>query len=312
MKSFINQPLVHFLLIGLGFFILFQFFGDGNDTSSRTIVVDKESLMNFYQYRSKAFNREVFEARLASMPRDELDQMINDYIRQEVLYREAMAMGLEQEDFIIKQRLIQKVEFISQGIAEAVTELSEEEIREYYEENKKDYFLQPYATFTHVFFDFEKWGADQAKAKAEAELSYLNNNQITFNQAPSRGDRFFYFTNYVEKDPEYVESHFGPKMTDAIFASAPSDNTWIGPFYSEYGYHLVMVTKNKPGRYPDLEEVISSITEDARREHTQMKNEETIQAIIDEYDVRVEVDLEVEAKAEAKAKDEDEDELNLQ
>lgn len=300
MKSLIKQPLVHFLLIGFAFFLLFNLFGDGDDLDSKTIVVDKESLMNFYQYRSKAFNQDVFEQRLASMPKEELDQMINDYIRQEVLYREAMAMGLDKEDFVIKQRMIQKVEFISQGIAEAVTELSEDEIKRYYEENMEDYYVQPYATFTHVFFDFEKWKKDEARAKAEAEVRYLNNNRISFNQAPSRGDRFFYHTNYVERDPEYVASHFGPMMTEAIFEATPSDKTWIGPFLSEYGYHIVMVTKNEAGQYPELDEVVNRVTDDAQREYTRKRNEETIQSLIDGYDVRVSLDLK--AKAEAKAK----------
>ena len=302
MKNLFGQPLVHFLFIGLVFFLLFNLFGD-DDLDSRTIVVDKEALMNFYQYRSKAFNHEVFEERLASMPKEELNQMVSDYIRQEVLYREAMAMGLEREDFIIKQRLIQKVEFISQGIAEAVTELDADEIKSYYEENREDYYVQPYASFTHVFFDFEKRGIQEAKAEAEAELDYLNTNQIAFNQAPSRGDRFFYNTNYVERDPAYVESHFGPKMTDAIFSASPSEKTWIGPYYSEYGYHLVMVTKNLPGRYPDLNEVRDRVTDDAQREYTRLKNEETIQSIIEEYDVRVEVGFEAKDKAKAEVKD---------
>ncbi len=288
MKRILEQPLLHFLLIGLFFFLLFRLFGEGDDLDSRTIVVDKEALMNFFQYRSKAFNQEVFEKRLASMPKEELDQLISDYIRQEVLYREASAMGLDKEDFIIKQRMIQKVEFISQGVAEAVTELSEEDINKYFKEHLDNYYIQPFATFTHVFFDFERWGPKKAKAKAEAEVEFLNTNGITFNQAPSRGDRFFYNTNYVERDPEYIASHFGPKMTDAIFEASPSDTKWIGPYYSEYGFHVVMVTKNVPGRYPNLDEVMAQVRDDAQREYVRKTNEETIQSIIDQYDVRVE------------------------
>lgn len=291
MKNILKQPLFHFLFIGLLFFLLFKLFGEADDVDSRTVVVDKEALMNFFQYRSKAFNQEVFEERLASMQKEELDQLISDYIRQEVLYREASAMGLDKEDFIIKQRMIQKVEFISQGVAEAVTELSEEDINKYYKEHLDDYYIQPYATFTHVFFDFERWGPENTKAKAEAELEFLNTEGITFNQAPSRGDRFFYNTNYVERDPEYIASHFGPKMTDAIFEASPSDKQWIGPFYSEYGFHVVMLTKNVQGRYPDLEDIRGRVADDAQREYVRETNEETIQSIIDQYDVRVEVDI---------------------
>ena len=298
MRSFLKQPLLHFLLIGLGFFILFNVFGENEDIDSKTIVVNKDVLMNYFQYQSRAFNEEVFEEKLASMPSEELEELIDNYVREEVLYREAMAMGLDKEDFIIKRRMIQKVEFISQGISEAATDPSDEDIQKYYEANKESYFVPPMATFTHVFFDFEKWKPDQAKAKAEAEVAFLNRNNFTFNQAPSRGDRFFYHTNYVERDVEYIKSHFGAQMTSAIFEAEPSGNTWIGPFPSEYGYHVVMLTMKQVGRYPELEEVRSRVTEDTRRENIKKLNDDTIQGIIDGYDVRVEYDVEAEAKAE--------------
>ena len=157
MKSFLKQPLLHFLLIGFTFFLLFNVFNAQEDMDSKTIIVDKDALMNYYQYQSRAFNQDVFEKKLASMPKEELEQLINTFVREEVLYREAMAMGLDKEDYIIKRRMVQKVEFISQGISEAATDPSDEDIQKYYEANKESYFVPPMATFTHVFFDFEKW-----------------------------------------------------------------------------------------------------------------------------------------------------------
>ena len=288
MKSFLKQPLLHFLLIGFSFFLLFNIFGNQEDADSKTIVVNKDALMNYYQYQSRAFNEEVFEEKLASMPKEELEELINTYVREEVLYREAMAMGLDKEDYIIKRRMVQKVEFISQGISEAVSDPSEEDIKTFYENNKESYYVPPMATFTHVFFDFEKWNTEEAKAKAEAEVKFLNRNNFDFNQAPSRGDRFFYHTNYVERDVEYVKSHFGPQMTSAIFEAEPSGNTWIGPFPSEYGFHVVMLTMKQVGRYPELDEIIDRVKDDARREYVKEQNDQAIQSIIDDYDVRIE------------------------
>ncbi len=300
MKKLFQQPLIHFLLIGLGFFLLYQLVSGGDNADSRTIIVDKDVLMMHLQYRSKAFNAEVFEEKLAAMPQEELQQMIDDYVREEVLYREAMAMGLDKEDYIIKRRMIQKVEFISQGIAETVTELSDEEVKRYYEENMEDYFIQPYATFTHVFFDFEKWSNEEAKKKAQFEVKYLNDNRVPFNKATSRGDRFFYHTNYVERETEYVASHFGNSMAKSIFEATPSDQTWIGPFETQYGYHLVMLTKKEPGKYPDLNEVIDRVSDDAQRVYIRKKNEETIQGIIDGYEVRVVYEKKAEVKDKEK------------
>jgi len=303
MKSFIKQPLVHFLLIGLGFFLIFNFFGYRDKLDSKTIVVDKESLMTYFQYRSKAFNAQVFEDKLASMTKEEQENLIKEYVREEVLYREAMAMGLDREDYIIKRRMIQKVEFISQGIAEAVTDMTDEHIKKYYEENMEDYFIEPIVTFTHVFFDSQKWSPMEAKKKAEAEVQYLNSHNITFSEAPGRGDRFFYHTNYVERNLEYVENHFGSTMAKTILESTSSDKKWLGPFQSQYGFHIVMLTKNEPGRYPDLDDVIDRVTDDARREYTRKRSDENIQGIIDEYEVKLVYDLH--SKAETKLNDND-------
>ena len=301
MKSIIKQPLVHFLLIGLGFFMIFNFFGYGDKLDSKTIVVDKESLMTYLQYRSKAFNTQVFEDKLASMTKEEQESLISEYVREEALYREAMAMGLDKEDYIIKRRMIQKVEFISQGIAETVTDMTDEHIKTYYKENMEDYFVEPIVTFTHVFFDSQKWSPMEAMKKAEAEVKYLNNHNITFSEAPGRGDRFFYHTNYVERNLEYVENHFGSAMTKTIFESDSSDKKWLGPFQSQYGLHIVMLTKKAAGKYPDLDVVIDRVTEDARREYTRKRSDENIQEIIDEYEVKLVYDLQ--SKAEKQVND---------
>jgi len=285
MRKLIRQPLIHFLLIGMLFFLLFRIVGGGEE-DSRTITVDKDALMNYFQYRSKAFNASVFEERMAAMSEKELKELIDEYVRQEVLYREAMAMGLDKEDYIIRLRMIQKVEFISQGIAEAVTQLSEEEVKRYYEENLEKYYVQPLVTFTHVFFDFERWGS-KAEGMAKEELVYLNENKVPFSQSMIRGDRFYYHTNYVERNPEHIARHFGPILAKGVFEAEANDDQWIGPFQSEYGHHLVMVSKNEPGRYPEFREIADRVTEDAQQAYTQKQNDATIQNIIDGYEVRV-------------------------
>ncbi len=291
MKSIIKQPLVHFLLVGFVFFLLFNFFNKDEALDSKTVVVDKQALMNYFQYQSKAFNKEVFEQKMADMPKEELEQLIQNYIQEEVLYREAKAMGLDKEDFIIKRRMIQKVEFISQGIAEVGADLSKEEISTYYEQNKMNYYLPPYVTFTHIFFGFENWGPEEAKVKAEAEAIYINKNKIGFDEALRRGDRFLYHTNYVERNKSMVEAHFGPDMTKAVFEASPSNTQWIGPLRSEYGYHLVMVTKIVEGRIPELEEVIKRVTYDAQRDFVNAQNDKAVQEIIDQYNVIIELEV---------------------
>ncbi len=285
MKNLYKQPLLHFLLVGLGFFLLFKILNPEQE-DYKTIVVDKDVLLTHLQYRSKAFNNDVFEKRLAEMPEDELNQIIREYVREEVLYREAMALGLDQEDYIIKRRMIQKVEFMTEGVVNALIQPSDKEVNQYYQENKENYFLPPQVTFTHVFFSIELRNREQAAKSAEKEYKYLNKHAVPFEMATSRGDRFHYHTNYVERDPEYVASHFSKTFAERIFEASPS-NQWIGPFESAYGYHLVMVTSSEPGRYSELTEIWDQVEQDAKYWQKVQRNNETIQALVDTYQVKV-------------------------
>lgn len=285
MTNLYKQPLLHFLIVGLGFFLLFKILNPEQE-DYKTIVVDKDVLLTHLQYRSKAFNNDVFEKRLAEMPEDELNQIIQEYVREEVLYREAMALGLDQEDYIIKRRMIQKVEFMTEGVVDALIVPTDKEVNQYYQENKENYFLPPLVTFTHVFFSIEQRNREQAAKSAEKEYKYLNKHAAPFEMATSRGDRFHYHTNYVERDPEYVASHFSKTFAERIFEASPSYQ-WIGPFESIYGYHLVMVTSSEPGRYPELTEIRDKVKQDTKYWQKQQRNSETIQALVDTYEVKV-------------------------
>ena len=287
MKSFLKQPLVHFLLIGLGFFLLFQVFGGENEIDSKTVIVNKEALMTHFQYRSKAFNAEVFEEKLAGMSQEELDRMIQDYVREEVLYREAMAMGLDREDYVIKNRMIQKVEFLNEGIGELAVNITDEELKNFYEVNKDKYYEPALVTFTHVFFKTDNRGDLEASQLAEKTLKELNLKKVPFEKAPAFGERFYYNTNYVERGRDYVTSHFGKGMADAIFAANPDPSLWIGPLKSEYGYHLVLMVGKKEGKYPELEEIRTWVLQDARYERKEEIKKQSIQAVIDNYTIEV-------------------------
>ena len=289
LKKIVSQPLLHFVLIGAFIFLLYDLSANQtlNQPYQKTIIVDKPSLLKFMQFRSKPFDEEKFSTKLADMNEEELEKLIDDYIREEVLYREAIALGLDKEDYVIRRKLVQKVEFINQGISEKATDLSEEDLRSYFEENKDSYYIEPQATFTHVYFGNDIHGKEKAKALAEQKLEELNRTKAPFTKASEHGDRFLYHLNYVDRTPEYISSHFGPVFTDEMFTLLPSDTVWYGPFESEYGYHLVMVTRLIEGHYPDFEEVKERIANDARYELVRQKSGNAIKGIIEEYDVRI-------------------------
>ncbi len=287
MRRLLKEPLAHFLAAGLGLFLLFEIINtDGGTFNPRVIEVDRDTLLTFLQYRSRSFEPELAVNRLDSLPPAELEQLIVDYIREEVLHREALALGMDQNDYIIRRRLVQSIEYISTGFSSATVKLSDNDIEAYYAKNRDRYRIAPNVTYTHVFFGSEYHGREQALAMANEKLEQLNARQAGFNEASRHGDRFLYALNYVEREPGFVTSHFGPQMAQAIFDLETDESTWQGPLESPYGFHLVLLVRKTPQRYPELAEVLDKVRYDAERDAVDRQKENAIQAIVDTYEVR--------------------------
>lgn len=289
MTKLIREPLLHFLAIGVVLFVVYGFVApEDTNFDARTIVVDRDALLTFVQFRSKAFNAEVAAARLDAMSDSERKLLIDDFVREEALHREALTLGMDVNDYVIKQRLIQSIRFITNGFVTAAVAVSDEDVAEYYEANRDDYYVDPYVTFTHVYFSSDRHGAEQALALATDKLIQLNEERVPFSESTRHGDRFLYNVNYVERTEEFVASHFGRQLAADVFAVPPDDTQWYGPFESAYGYHLVLVSKRTEGHYPDLAEIEEGVRDDALREVINEQNALAEQAIVDTYDVRVE------------------------
>jgi hypothetical protein len=287
MRKILKDPLVHFLVLGLGLFVLFNLVASDEAVyDSKIINIDRDALLTFVQYRSRAFQPQAAAARLDGMSEEDLERLISDYVREEALHREAKALGVDKNDYIIKRRMIQSIEFITDGFVTAAVDVTDDDITAHYEANREDYYISPFVTFTHVFFDGERHSRDEALALATAKLEELNEQKVPFSDAPGHGDRFPFFLNYVERDPQFVASHFGMPMADEVFALESSDSTWHGPFESEYGMHLVLLTRKAEGRYPELAEIEAVVRDDAERDAIAALKDKAIQAIVDTYEVR--------------------------
>jgi hypothetical protein len=288
LKSILRDPLLHFLFLAIGLFVLHEIVAhDDADANARQIVVDRDALLNFIQYRTKSFDLEVAERQLASLTSNELDQIINDFIREEAMAREARELGLDQNDYVIKRRLVQKVDYVARGFADAAFKVTEDDIRAYFDENRSDFYIQPRITFTHVFFSTERHGQETAETLAAEALTELRQSKARFEDAGQYGERFLYGLNYVDRSRILVESHLGADFTDAIFSVDAAKAQWSGPFESEHGLHLVLVTAVQPGRDPALEDVRPQVVQQASRALSERRARETAQKIVDAYDVEV-------------------------
>jgi hypothetical protein len=262
----------------------------GMVAGDKTIVVDRAVLLNYMQYQSQAFNREYFSAQLDAMSPEERQRLIDNLVREEVLYREALALHLDETDYVMRRRLVQKMEFLNQGFIASGGHMTESEITAYFLEHRDEYYVQPAITFTHVFFGFERHGREHALQLARKTLALLNDRRVDYADAIHYGDRFLYHANYVDRTLDYVASHFGKPAADAIFSLDQNENQWHGPYESAYGMHLVLLAGKSPGHYPELREIIDQVRADAEQDLISRKSEEIINDLIKGYRVQVRLD----------------------
>lgn len=292
----IRDPLVHFLLVGGGLFLVLHFGSptpddatDSNSEDGKTIVVDEASLLEFMQFRARAFDEGAFRDRFAEMPEAQRQALIDDYVREEVFYREARAMGLDEDDYIIRRRLVQKLEFVTETLAGQAATLTDEELEAYFSEHREDYAVQAHMTFTHVFFDSEIHGAEAALALARESLDQLNREKIRFDEAVKYGDRFPFHLNYVERTADFITSHFGEPMARQLFEMEVSDSLWQGPLTSPYGAHIVMITRKAEARDAELEEIRNQVRLDAELQQKRETMKKAVDEIVEQYEIRYEM-----------------------
>jgi len=294
-----QQPLLHFIVLGSMLFGATQWLSSRPQQDDRTIVVDRDALLEFMQYRARTFRPDQADSVLSQMSPDDLDRLVEDYVRQEVLYREAIALGLDRNDYMARQRLIQKLEFLNRDLSVEITQLSDAEVRSYFEEHRDTYYDPPHVTFTHVFFNRETHGDAESRHLADRALTQLNDQQVPFHKGARHGDRFYYHVNYVERGRPEVLSHLGPLVTEAVFQLEPSEQSWYGPYESEYGWHVIMLSERVEGRSLALADVYDQVASDAKRAMVEERSKAIIDGIIDTYDVQIDIPVPADTKAGA-------------
>ena len=282
----LREPLLHFMLVGAALFLVFQWTGNDNNLPDNEIRVDQASLMRFLTYRNPRLNVDSAGAALGTMTDAQRDALIEEYVRDEVLFRQARAIGLDAYDYTGRRRLIAQLDYINRGFIEATLEITDDELREFFMANRERYLVPPKVTFTHVYFSADARG-DNAKAAALLRLAELNQDRVPFHAGPSRGDVFLYHRNYVAREAEEIASHFGGAFADAVFGLGPSE-LWTGPIESTYGYHIVMVSSRKPGYSPALDEVRQRVLEDLSVERVRVELDAYYRQARSAYDIVVE------------------------
>ena len=255
----------------------------------KVIPVDRLALLNFMQFRAQAFQPELFSEQLDAMSESDLEKLIDDFVREEALYREALALGMDQGDYIIRQRLVQKVEFLLENMVNQSLVPDDAVIASWFDERRSDYQIDAVYTFTHIFFDAGERGQEQAQQDALSLLNSANIGDIAFNDASQYGDRYPFLQNYVERTRDFVVNNFTEDFVARLDTLAPSDQDWAGPFESRYGFHLVMLRSKKDPYIPAFEEIRERVLDDWRFESVLLNRREAEQQVIDAYEVRLDL-----------------------
>jgi parvulin-like peptidyl-prolyl isomerase len=295
-KSLLKEPLLHFLIIGLvlvgGERIVNS---DIYANSAYKILVDDKVLSQFLQQQAKTFKPEQAKKTLAAMSKGDRELLIDDYVRGEVLYREALILNLDRNDPIIRRRLIQKMDYLSQGFYEEIVPLTAEQITAFYQRNKEDYRRPASATFTHIFVSKETLSSRDSKSIAETLMIEVNRSRVPFENAGRYGQRFLYNRNYVNRDSQEIASHFGSEFNQNLFLLKPVEsvarNPWQGPLESNYGWHLVFLTKSNESIVPPLTDVGGVVLADAQREQQYKIKRLAIEKLLKKYKTNIRAEV---------------------
>ena len=182
---------------------------------------------------------------------EEFNRLVENKVQEEVLYREALAMGLDKDDTIVKRRMAQKMQFLAEDVA-AAHEPTTEELKTWYAKNSEKFALPSRATFRHLYFSFDRRG-QRARDDAAAALGKLAGESEDSKLAASLADPFMFQDYYGDRAPEQLAKEFGPTFAQGLFRLKPG--SWQGPIESGYGWHLVWIESITPGRIPDFEEI---------------------------------------------------------
>ena len=276
-RSWLREPLLHFLLLGAGLFLLFRLVASDSG-APKEIVISEPRVEALAQGFARAWMR--------PPTAQELNGLVEDYIKEEIYYREAVTMGLDRDDVVIRRRLRQKLEFVSEDTAAAL-EPTDEQLQGYLQQHA-DKFLQPgRLSFQQLQFSVERRG-EAARHDAEKVLGQLQAGRGPADPAQA-GDATLLPAGLDDASPQDIASAFGEDFAGQI-DKAPVGQ-WSGPLQSSYGWHIVRVTARTPAVAPTLEQVRPIVLREWQFEQNQKQSGEFYQSLRKQYDVRVEGEL---------------------
>jgi parvulin-like peptidyl-prolyl isomerase len=252
----LRDPLLHFLLLGTLLFAVYYALNPAGESS-------QENLIRVTQGDIERL-RQAFEKQRQYQPtEEELQGLIQAHLKEEVLYREALAMGLNKDDAIVRRRMAQKLEFLITDVT-VPDEVDDSLLLTFYEENAGERLL----------------------VEADAALQTLQSTGAGLQAADDLGDRFMLSTSFQQNSTFQISRVFGSEFSERIVELAPG--SWQGPIRSGYGLHLVFVYEREDASLQAFTEVRERVMTDYLFELRQSRNEEVLEKLKSRYRIVIE------------------------
>jgi len=242
-----REPLFHFLLIGVGLFALFNQVGSSDIEMDKQIIITQVDLDRLSSGWLRRMGRPPSE--------QERELQLDQYIREQVLYREAMVMGLDQKDTIIRRRLAQKMEYLFDDLS-FIPEPTEEELSTFLSGNASKFTVPPSITFSHIYLSSERRGKN-IESDAAQLLRELNSSEGGVD-ITTKGDRSLLPYDFSEEREASLARIMGASFAEQVFKLPEA--SWQGPINSKYGVHLVYVKSLKRAQLPPLADVRNRVS----------------------------------------------------
>ena len=265
--SLLKEPLLHFVLIGAALFFVYQWVNPGESSETdKQIVVSNGRIEQLTTVFQKTWQR--------PPTADELKTLIDDYILEEIYYRQAKAMGIDNDDTVIRRRLRQKFEFLTDDAASLV-QPSDQELADYLANNSVKFRQSPTYTFEQVYFNPES----HSKAEVAEELSFLREGKQV-------GDVSLLSPSFKDAYRRAVDGMFGTGFSEQLDQLQVGD--WQGPIRSGLGYHLIKIQSRSEGQLPSLDQVRPIVEREWSNDKRQEIRKQINDRLLAEYEITVE------------------------
>ena len=279
MNKILRDPLVHFLVLGAILFTTYSVLNSGeNLAASNQIQITKGDIERFERLYRKLWQRPPTQ--------EELQGLINAHVKEEVLYREALAMELDKDDAIVRRRLAQKVEFLISDVT-LPSDVEDRDLMAFYEKDASRYSRSAILSFRHIYFNPDQRG-QRTLDEANTTLQTLKETRAKSEAGTELGDRFMLQTRYPQKSTDDIARDFGREFASKLESLEPG--TWHGPIRSGYGIHLVFIEEHESsGTYP-FSDVRERVRDDYLFDLRQTQNEAVVEKLKSRYEIIVEQD----------------------